>query len=87
MWPGGSEKTARNAATRDLARLERTLAEQDARLPDDGTVRLAFACAEIDNDSAPLHELIGRALASSTEWKLAERSIDSLQPGEARGEK
>lgn len=87
MWPGGSEKTVRNAATRDLARLERTLAEQDARLPDDGTVRLAFACAEIDNDSAPLHELIGRALASSTEWKLAERSIDSLQPGEARGEK
>jgi hypothetical protein len=87
MWHGGSEKTARTAATRDLARLERTLAEQDARLPDDGTVRLAFACAEIDNDSAPLHELIGRALASSTEWKLAERSIDSLQPGDARGDK
>lgn len=87
MWHGGSERTARNAATRDLARLERTLAEQDARLPDDGTVRLAFACAEIDNDSAPLHELIGRSLASSTEWTLAQRSIDSLQPGDAPGEK
>ena len=41
-------RTRRAAAARDLARLERNLAEQDARLPDDGTVQLAFGSGEID---------------------------------------
>lgn len=94
MWHGSTEMAARNAAIEDLARLERTLAEQDARLPDDGTVRLAFACAEIDSNAAPapqggrrpLHELLGGALASSIEWTLAQRSIDSLQAGRKTGE-
>ena len=62
------------------ARLERELARYDARLPDDGSVRLAFACAEIDDDVAAgsaqtvrlrLHELVGRVLASSLEAPLA----------------
>ena len=61
-------------------RLERELAGYDARLPDDGSVRLAFACAEIDDDVAAgsaqaarlrLHELVGRVLASSAEVPLA----------------
>jgi adenylate cyclase len=95
MWHGESEIEARQAAARDLARLERNLAEQDARLPDDGTVQLAFGSGEIassagagdDKRRAPLHELIGRVLASATEWPLAQRSIDSLQPAVPAGDR
>ncbi len=94
MWHGESEADARESAARDLARLERSLAEQDARLPDDGTVRLAFGTGEIASRSTqppaghrPLHELIGRVLASSTEWPLAQRSIASLQPVAPAGER
>lgn len=95
MWHGESEASARDAASRDLARLERSLAEQDARLPDDGTVRLAFATGEIARAVAssdgqpllPLHVLIGRVLASATEWPLAQRSIDALQPAAPKGER
>ncbi len=86
MWHGGSEADARAAAAADLARLERNLAEQDARLPDDGTVRLAFGAGEIADD-LPLHVLIGRVLASSTEWPLAQRSVESLQPAAPAGER
>jgi CHASE2 domain-containing sensor protein len=86
VWHGETQAAARAAAMRDLARLERELARYDARLPDDGSVRLAFACAEIDDDlaagSAPtarlrLHELVGRVLASSREAPLA-RHVESL---------
>ena len=95
MWHGESEADAIEAAARDLARLERSLAEQDARLPDDGTVQLAFGTGEIassaeagdDQRRAPLHELIGRVLASSVEWPLAQRSIASLQPVAPAGER
>jgi hypothetical protein len=82
VWHGESPAAARAAAMQDLARLERELARYDARLPDDGSVRVAFACAEVDDDvtaaSAPavglrLHELVGRVLASSTEVPLARR--------------
>ena len=85
-----------SAAARDLTRLERSLAEQDARLPDDGTVRLAFGSGEIaaqrrcrrpGRRTAPLHVLIGQVLASSIEWPLAKRSIDSLQPAAPAGER
>jgi len=91
MWHGESEAEAREAAVRDLARLEKDIAEQDVRLPDDGTVRLAFGSAEIATDAAgatahkPLHILIGEVLASSTEWTLAQRSIERLQPTGLRG--
>jgi hypothetical protein len=79
---------------KDLSRLEKDLAEQDARLPDDGTVRLAFGSAEIATDAGPaggapvkpLHELIGAVLASSTEWPLAQRSIAGLQAAVPAGE-
>jgi adenylate cyclase len=82
VWRGGSEAAVRATAMRDLARLERQLAELDARLPDDGTVRLAFACAEIDSADAGandpegrrrLRELLGQQLSSSNEWPLARR--------------
>jgi CHASE2 domain-containing sensor protein len=81
VWHGESESAARAAAQRDLARLERQLAEHDARLPDDGSVRLAFACAEIDDKvddpdrgkCLRLRELIGQVLASSSEVPLARR--------------
>jgi adenylate cyclase len=94
MWHGESEASARESAMKDLSRLEKDLAEQDARLPDDGTVRLAFGSAEIatdaDRDAAgtphkPLHQLIGEVLASSTEWPLAQRSIAGLQPAATTG--
>lgn len=94
MWHGESEADARDAAIKDLARLEKDLAEQDARLPDDGTVRLAFGSAEIATDAGPagavppkhLHTLIGEVLASSAEWPLAQRSIERLQPAGLPGE-
>ena len=81
VWHGASETAARTAAMRDLARLERELAEHDARLPDDGSVRLAFACAELDDDAGDsarderprLRELVGQVLAATTEWPLARR--------------
>lgn len=87
VWHGDSEASAHATAMRDLARLERQLAEQDARLPDDGSVRLAFACAEIaagaDHDasgrSLPLHAMIGQALASSAEQPLSQRTAFSLR--------
>jgi hypothetical protein len=91
MWHGESEASVRQAAAGDLARLERNLAEQDARLPDDGTVRIAFDAAEIvyDAESAKqagrwqLHELVGLVLSSTTDWPLAARNIARLQPGPA----
>jgi CHASE2 domain-containing sensor protein len=91
MWHGESEAAVRQAAAADLARLERNLAEQDARLPDDGTVRIAFDAAEIvyDAESAKqagrwqLHELVGLVLSSTTEWPLAARNIARLQAGPA----
>jgi CHASE2 domain-containing sensor protein len=93
VWHGGSEAVARSAATRDLARLERELARQDARLPDDGTVRLAFACAEIDDgadesdrgERRRLSELVGRVLASATEWPLARRDATFDRAGVESG--
>jgi hypothetical protein len=96
VWHGQSPAAARAAAMHDLNRLERELARYDARLPDDGTVRVAFGCAEVDDDvaagSAPavglrLHELVGRVLASSTEVPLARRDDLAIhaeaQPGES----
>ena len=82
VWHGTSEGAARAAALHDLARLEQQLADYDARLPDDGSVRLAFACAEIDDDAADgdrgerrrLRELLGQVLATTTESPLAQRS-------------
>jgi hypothetical protein len=82
VWHGDSEAAARGAAMRDLARLQQQLTEQDPRLPVDGSVRLAFACAEInDNDDDSdrgermrLRELVGRVLASPTERPLAQHN-------------
>jgi CHASE2 domain-containing sensor protein len=79
VWHGETEAEARAAAMNDLGRLERELAEYDRRLPDDGTVRLALACAEIDDGAEggdrdarlQLRELIGRTLASSDEQPIA----------------
>jgi adenylate cyclase len=81
VWHGHSEQSVRAAALHDLARLERQLAEYDERLPDDGSVRVAFVWAEIDEgaDTSTVHkrrclrDLIGWALASSAEWPLARR--------------
>jgi CHASE2 domain-containing sensor protein len=94
VWHGESEAAARAAAMRDLARLERQLAEHDARLPDDGSVRLAFACAEIDDkvdDSdrgkrLRLRELVGQVLASSTEVPLARRDALAVNLDVSSGE-
>jgi len=93
VWHGESETAARTAAMRDLARLEQELAEQDARLPDDGSVRLAFACAELDDnaeDSARgerprLCELVGQVLAATTEWPLARRGPFAVQTDVSSG--
>ncbi len=94
VWHGESQAAARAAAMHDLARLERELARYDARLPDDGSVRLAFACAEIDDDVAAgsaqaarlrLHELVGRVLASSAEVPLARHGQLSPHSGRSVG--
>ncbi|MFI5321286.1 MAG: CHASE2 domain-containing protein, partial [Myxococcota bacterium] len=81
VWRGENEAAARAAALHDLARLERQLAAHDARLPDDGSVLLALACAEVD-DGTPesdlgerrrLRALLGDALASVSERPLSRR--------------
>jgi len=93
VWHGESEVAAREAALRDLARLERQLAEHDARLPDDGSVRLAFACTEIDDaddnsdrgERLRLSDLMGRLLAAPVERPLARREALAAPPGGAGG--
>lgn len=82
VWRGDTERSARDAAMHDLARLDKTLAEQDLRLPDDGRVRVAFACVEVDDtlDDATrenrwrLPDLVGRVLAATTERPLGQLS-------------
>jgi CHASE2 domain-containing sensor protein len=79
VWHGESEAAARSVAMRDLARLQRDLTGEDNPLPDDGAVRVAFECAEIEDavggsdrrDRPRLRELIGRVLTSSDERPLA----------------
>ena len=94
VWHGATETIVRTAAERDLARLERQLAEHDARLPDDGSVRLAFACSEIDDadddsdhgERQRLRDLVGRLLASSVERPLARRDALTALPYGAKGD-
>jgi adenylate cyclase len=83
VWHGETEAAARTAARHDLARLERQLAEYDARLSDDGSVRLAFACAEIDDgaddsdrgERRRLRDLVGQVVAATNESPLARRTV------------
>ncbi len=85
IWHGNSEAAVRQTAKADLVRLERYLAELDARLPDDGSVRLAFACGETDDGASPaahdlsllLSERIGQVLASTVERPLARLEVVS----------
>jgi hypothetical protein len=93
VWHGQNESAVQTAAMHDLARLQRQLAEHDARLPDDGSVRLAFACAEIDDKAEDsdrgkrlrLRELVGQILASSAEWPLARRDAFSVPTNVSSG--
>jgi len=93
VWHGPTGPSARAAASRDLARLERDLAEQDARLPDDGEVLVAFACAELDEGAGAadspgrvtLRDLLGRVLAAAEERPLARREVDSERTGDSSG--
>ena len=93
VWHGNSEDSVRTSAMRDLGRLERQLAEYDERLPDDGSVRLAFACAEVDDDTDDLdlgrrlrlRDLIGRALATPTELPLARREAFAVHSNDSPG--
>jgi hypothetical protein len=93
VWHGESEAAARGKALTDLARLERQLAEQDARLPDDGSVRIAFACSEIDDgnedcdrvERARLRDLVGRLLASPVESPLARRQMQAVAADNSPG--
>jgi len=82
IWHGETEVAARTAAMHDLARLERQLAEDDARLPDDGSVRIAFACTEVNDDSDDndrgerrcLRQLVGEIVAAPIDRPLAQRA-------------
>ena len=85
IWHGRSEAAVRKSARADLTRLEKYLAELDARLPDDGSVRLAFGCTEVEDGAAPsgpglslqLSERIGEVLASTIEHPLGRLEIVS----------
>ena len=93
VWHGDSEDSVRASAMRDLGRLERQLAEYDERLPDDGSVRLAFDCAEVGDDTEDLdpggrlrlRDLIGRALAAPTEVPLARREAFAVHSDDSPG--
>jgi len=89
VWHGAGEAQTRAAALRDLARLERDLAAYDERLPDDGSVLLAFDCAEIGGEppSARLHEWLGRLLACPAESPLTRREAIVVAGGVSGGEK
>ena len=94
IWHGATARAAREAAVHDLSRLATQLAKQDLRLPDDGSVCVAFACveaAEVGADSElgdrrRLHEIVGEVLAASTERPLAQQSEMTLQMGRLSGE-
>jgi adenylate cyclase len=94
VWHGDSERAARETAGHDLARLEKRLAEQDLRLPDDGTVRLAFACVEVESaaedfdrgERLRLYELVGGVLAASTEQPLTRHSEMLIRVNVTSGE-
>ncbi len=93
VWHGGNAATASAAALADLGRLERELAEYDERLPDDGSVLLAFARARIDDgpgasgdeERLRLRELIGRVLATPTESPLTRRGAISAATDSSPG--
>jgi CHASE2 domain-containing sensor protein len=86
VWHSETEDAARKSAEADLSRLTRYLAELDARLPDDGSVRMAFACTELEAGDAVterglswrLGELIGQVLATSIERPLARMEVASI---------
>jgi adenylate cyclase len=83
VWHATDRATARAVAMHDLSRLERQLAEYDRRLPDDGSVRVAFLCAEVGDDvdeeraarRIRMHEFVGHALASAAEVPLVQREV------------
>jgi CHASE2 domain-containing sensor protein len=93
VWHGPTGPAALAAANRDLARLERDLAEQDARLPDDGEVLVAIDCAELEEGAGTadpsgrvtLRDLFGRVLAATGERPLARREIYSQRTGDSSG--
>jgi CHASE2 domain-containing sensor protein len=89
VWHGTSAAQARDAALHDLGRLERDLAGYDARLPDDGSVLLAFDCAEVGAGAGPcvrLHDLLGRLLACTVECPLTRRDTIAAASGVSPGE-
>jgi CHASE2 domain-containing sensor protein len=93
VWHGKSAVEARTAALADLARLERDLAAWDERLPDDGTVLVAFGAARIDDGARPfddaerlrLRDLLGQTLASETEWPLTRRGMIAAEAATVQG--
>jgi hypothetical protein len=93
VWHGDCEAAVRAVAMHDLTRLERELAAYDERLSDDGSVRVAFLCAEIDDSAGEatrerrlrLHDLVGRVLSASPEAPLARRAALVTQMDVAPG--
>jgi adenylate cyclase len=93
VWHGKSAVEARTAALEDLSRLERDLAAWDERLPDDGSVLVAFGSAQIDDGVRPfedterlrLRDLLGRTLASATEWPLTRRGMIAAEAATVQG--
>ena len=86
VWHSETEDAARKSAEADLSRLTGYLAELDERLPDDGSVRMAFVCTELDAGAAlterglswRLGELVGQALATTVEHPLARVEVASI---------
>ena len=77
-----------------MSRLEKQLAKQDLRLPDDGSVRVAFACVEVDDSAADselgdrrrLCQLVGNVLAASSEQALGQQAEMFLQVNGSSGD-
>jgi CHASE2 domain-containing sensor protein len=83
VWRGESGQAVLETTAGELAALDRELAEYDERLPDDGSVRLAFDYAEIGGES--IETLVGRVLAANIEQPLARREAVSAGPDAATG--
>ena len=75
IWHGAIERAARERRCMISSRLEQQLAEQDLRLPDDGSVRRGICVrrgrrrrrASELGGRRRLHEIVGEVLAASTE--------------------
>lgn len=82
VWKGADQATAARIAIRELDALHAQFNADDARLDDDGMVKVCLVAAEIDDgrdnsdrgERLRLREVLGRVLNAPGEWPLCARN-------------